>query len=128
MILVDTSVWVDHLRRADPALAEQLAAGQVLTHPLVIGEIACGVMPRRAETLALLHELPSTRVASHAEVLAFIERRALTGRGVGYIDLHLVASAMMTPHTRLWTRDRRLAALANGLGVGCDESELRGAR
>ncbi len=123
MILVDTSVWVDHFRRGDRALVAQLAAGQVLAHPLVIGEIACGVMPRRVETLSLLLELPVTRVASHAEVLAFIERQSLAGRGVGYIDLHLVASAMMTPHTRLWTRDRRLADVAGGLGVLYDESE-----
>lgn len=125
MILVDTSVWVDHLRRTDRALAAQLAAGEVLAHPWVIGEVACGVMPRRAETLALLHELPFSRVASHAEVLAFIERQSLAGRGVGYVDLHLVASAMMTPHTRLWTRDRRLAALATDLGVAYDESTSR---
>ncbi len=123
MILVDTSVWVDHLRRADRALAGLLAAGRVLTHPLVIGEIACGVMPRRVETLALLQELPAARVASHAEVLAFIERKSLAGRGVGYIDLHLVASAMMTPDTLFWTRDRRLSDVAGALGVGYDESK-----
>lgn len=125
MILVDTSVWVDHLRRANRALAARLVAGEVLGHPWVIGEIACGVMPRRAETLALLHALPSGRVAMHAEVLSLIERQSLAGRGVGYVDLHLLASALMTPHTRLWTRDRRLAAVAAALGIAYEEDTTR---
>ncbi len=123
MILVDTSVWVDHLRRTDRVVAAQLAAGLVLTHPFVVGEIACGVMARRAETLALLQELPVTSVASHAEVLGFIERHSLASRGVGYVDLHLLASAMMTPHTLLWTRDRRLAAVTGELGLTYEENK-----
>ncbi len=118
MILVDTSVWVDHLRRAEPSLAEALAAGLVLAHPFVIGELACGILPGRAEVLHLLHELPFAAVASPAEALGFIDRHALAGRGVGYIDVHLLASARITRRTLLWTRDRRLAAIASELGVG----------
>lgn len=121
MILIDTSVWVDHLRRTDPLVATQLSAGTVLTHPLVVGEIACGVMPRRAETMTLLQALSLSAIASHAEVLGFIERHSMAGRGVGYIDLHLLASALMTPRTRLWTRDRRLAAIAGTFGVAHEE-------
>jgi predicted nucleic acid-binding protein len=118
VILVDTSVWVDHLRRAEPSLAEALAAGLVLVHPFVIGELACGILPGRAEVLHLLHELPFAAVASPAEALGFIDRHALAGRGVGYIDVHLLASARITRRTLLWTRDRRLAAIASELGVG----------
>lgn len=121
MILADTSVWVDHLRRSDAAVAARLAAGAVLMHPFVIGELACGVMPRRAETLALLSELPLVAMASHTEVVGFIDRHALAGRGVGFIDFHLVASTMLTPQARLWTRDRRLAALAAEFGLLHDE-------
>jgi predicted nucleic acid-binding protein len=118
VILVDTSVWVDHLRRADRSLAEALAAGLVLVHPFVIGELACGVLPGRAEVLHLLHELPFAAVASPAEALGFIDRHALAGRGVGYVDVHLLASARIPRRTVLWTRDRRLAAIAGELGVG----------
>jgi hypothetical protein len=118
VILVDTSVWVDHLRRADPSLAEALAAGLVLAHPFVIGELACGVLPGRAEVLQLLHELPFAAVASPAEALGFIDRHTLAGRGVGYVDVHLLASARITRRTVLWTKDRRLAAIADELGVG----------
>lgn len=118
MILVDTSVWVDHLRRADPFLADALAAGLVLAHPFVIGELACGVLPGRAEVLSLLHELPFAAVASPAEALGFIDRHALAGRGVGYVDVHLLASAKITRSAVLWTKDRRLAAIADELGVG----------
>ena len=121
MILLDTSVWVDHLYKSDPAVAAQLAANRVATHPFVIGEIACGRLLNRAGVMATLQALPVATMASHGEVLRFIERQALGGRGVGYIDFHLVASAMMTPNTRLWTRDKRLAAVAAELGVFHDE-------
>jgi len=122
VILVDTSVWVDHLRRRDALLADALVAGLVLAHPFVIGELACGVVPGRAEVLRLLHELPSAAVASVGEVLGFVERHALAGRGVGYVDVHLLASARITPRTALWTRDRRLATIADELGVGVQAS------
>jgi predicted nucleic acid-binding protein len=114
VILVDTSVWVDHLRRGDPPLARALAVGAVLAHPFVIGEIACGLLPRRAETLALLAALPATPVAGHEEALGFIERHRLAGRGVGYVDIHLLASSALAG-AKLWTRDKRLAAVAVAL-------------
>lgn len=122
MILVDTSVWVDHLRRTDAALASQLEAGNVVVHPLVIGEIACGILAQRAQTLALLHELPGVAVASEREALGFIERQKLAGKGIGYIDVHLLASAMMTAGTTLWTRDKRLTAVAGGLRLAYREN------
>jgi predicted nucleic acid-binding protein len=115
MILVDTSVWVDHLRRRDAALAIELGAGTVLVHPFVVGEIACGRWPGRAETLSLLAELPPAVVATHGETLVFIERHDLAGAGIGYLDMHLLASTALTPGARLWTRDKRLAAAAAAL-------------
>ena len=115
MILVDTSVWVDHLRRRDAAVARELEAGTVLAHPFVVGEIACGLLPRRAETLSMLAELPLAVVAGHAEALVFIERHEFAGRGIGYVDMHLLASAALPPGALLWTRDKRLAAAAREL-------------
>lgn len=111
MILVDTSVWVDHLRRGDRALADALAAGLVLAHPFVVGDIACGSWARRSETLALLRALPVAPVANPDEALGFIERHRLAGRGVGYVDVHLLASAALAG-AGLWTRDKRLSSVA----------------
>ena len=111
MILVDTSVWVDHLRGLDAVLAERLNTGQVLIHPFVIGELALGNLHQRDDILALLRELPRAIVATDDEVSRFIDRNALFGRGVGYVDVHLLASARLTGGT-LWTRDRRLQNLA----------------
>lgn len=118
MILVDTSVWVDHLKKGDAAVARELEAGTVAVHPFVLGEIACGVLPRRTETLALLAELPPAAVAREAEVLGFIERHDLAGRGIGYVDVHLLASAALIAGTTLWTRDKRLAEAASRLRLG----------
>jgi len=115
MILVDTSIWVDHFRKSDAQLRAALEAGQVLTHPFVIGELACGNLKNRAQVLALLRQLPSTPVATDNEALGFIERHFLMGRGVGYVDIHLLAAVALAPGTRLWTRDKRLAAIADGL-------------
>ncbi len=112
MILVDTSVWIDHFRRGNAALAELLERGEVLTHPLVIGELACGQLKRRREILDLLHALPPATVASEAETLLFIERRKLMGKGMGYIDAHLLASVTLTDDASLWTVDRKLALFA----------------
>ena len=123
MILVDTSVWVDHLRANDPALAKALETGIVLTHPFVIGELACGNLKNRGELLALLQDLPASPVATDGEALAFIEARSLMGRGIGYIDVHLLASAALAGDTRLWTRDRRLADVAAGIQLAFNESE-----
>lgn len=115
MILVDTSVWVDHLRKGVPELAALLERGAVLVHPFVIGELACGNLKNRSELLALLASLPSSVVADDAETMLFIEHRKLMGKGIGYIDAHLLASVTLTTDARLWTRDKRLAELASQL-------------
>lgn len=120
MLLVDTSVWSDHLRRHDPVMAARLEAGEVLAHPFVVGEIACGAFPRRLEALSLLNCLPSAPLLAQAELLGFIERHALAGRGIGLVDIHLLASAMVA-NAGLWTRDRRLARAAAGLGLAIGE-------
>jgi predicted nucleic acid-binding protein len=117
VILVDTSVWVEHLRSGNVTLANELRSARVLAHPLVIGELACGNLRNRRELLELLGRLPSVPTATHAEALGFLERRALMGRGIGFIDVHLLASAAMAAPARLWTRDRRLAALAAELDL-----------
>ena len=115
MILVDTSVWVDHLRAGDDDLAELLDAGSVLVHPFVIGELALGALRRRQLILESLGDLPRAPVATDQEVLEFIDRHALWGLGIGYVDAHLLASARLTPGAALWTRDKRLAGAAEGL-------------
>lgn len=112
MILVDSSVWIDHLRRSDAVLTELLDRGRVLTHPFVIGEIALGSLRQRAAIVAALRGLPKAVVADHDEVMAFIDRYTLFGRGIGYIDAHLLASVRLTPDASLWTRDRRLHGIA----------------
>lgn len=116
MILVDTSVWVDHLRGSDTRLAGLLDAGAVLIHPFVLGEIALGNLRDRT-ILALLSELPVPITASHGEVMHFIETNGLADRGIGYVDAHLLASARLTPDAALWTRDRRLGVIAAELGL-----------
>lgn len=121
MILVDTSVWVDHLREGAPALAAALEQGTVLTHPFVLGELACGNLKNRGEVLQLLGELPGAPMVADAEALEFIERRALMGRGIGYIDVHLLASVVLDGSARLWTRDKRLATIAEDLELAYAE-------
>ena len=118
MILVDTSVWVDHLRKGDRGLAALLTASKVLMHPCVIGDMACGNLHRREELLALFKDLPCAAVATDDEVLFFIERHTLMGRGLGYVDVHLLASVALHGTARLWTRDKRLRAAADSLGLG----------
>ena len=117
MILLDTSIWIDHLRRGNDAVTEALEAGLVMTHPFVVGELACGNLSNRDEVLTLLGQLTQVRIATHAEVLVFINARSLMGRGVGYIDVHLLASTVLSSGARLWTSDRRLAVLAEELGL-----------
>jgi hypothetical protein len=114
--LVDTSVWVDHFRSGNETLGSLLHVDQVLTHPFVIGELACGALRNRREILALLETLPSARVAGHDEVLAFVEGHRLFGRGIGWIDAHLLASALLS-RARLITIDRPLARLAAAVGA-----------
>jgi len=121
MILVDTSVWVDHLRDGTPALAAALEQGRVLTHPFVLGELACGNLKNRGEVLQLLGELPAAPMATDPEALDFIERRALMGRGIGYVDVHLLASVALAGTAQLWTRDKRLAAVAADLKLAYAE-------
>ncbi len=117
MILVDTSVWVDHLRAGDETLVALLSSGRVVMHPFVLGELACGNLRHRAEVLALLKDLPQATVARDEEVLFFIERQALMGRGIGYVDAHLLAAVALDGTSRLWTRDKRLHAVAEKLGM-----------
>ena len=112
MILVDTSIWIDHLRTGDPELGELLRDGQVLAHPWVTGELALGHLSRRSEILGLLHNLPRATVATDDEVLTLIDKRQLFGLGIGYVDAHLLAATKLTTAARLWTRDKRLAAVA----------------
>lgn len=121
MILVDTSVWIDHLRSGDPLLARTLENGQILMHPYVVGELACGDLRQREEVLRLLGDLPSVPTATDPEVLDMIERRALMGRGIGYIDMHLLASTVLAADARLWTRDRRLARVAAELELAFEK-------
>jgi predicted nucleic acid-binding protein len=108
VVLVDTSVWVDHFHRPDSKLARLLEAGEVLTHSLVIGELACGDLASRRTTLDLLHALPRAAEASEGEVLALIERAKVFGAGLGVVDVHLLA-AMRLSGADLWTHDRALA-------------------
>lgn len=117
MILVDTSVWVQHLRVGDTAVAGLLDSGRVLVHPFVVGELALGNLRQRRSILAFLGDLPRSNVATDEEVLHFIERYALAGLGIGYVDVHLLASAQLTPGSSLWTRDKRLSAVAEHLGL-----------
>jgi len=120
VILVDTSVWIDHFRRPDPQLLDLLTHDAVWAHPMVIGEIAAGSMAKRKEILAMLKGLWQLEIAYDQEVLDFIEQHGLFGIGIGYIDAHLLASLRLTPRTKLWTRDKRLAAAARRLGLAAD--------
>ncbi len=117
MILVDSSVWIDHFRSGEPGLIGWLEAGRVLTHPFVIGELALGSLRGRQAILTMLSDLPAGFVASDQEVLHMIDREALHGQGIGYVDTHLLASVRLTPKALLWTRDRRLASVAARSGV-----------
>ncbi len=108
MILVDTSVWVDHLRDSDKGLVDLLNECQVLMHPFILGELACGNLVHRDDFLGLLKDLPQSTVATDDEVLLFIDRQALMGQGIGYIDAHLLAAVALEGTARLWTRDKRL--------------------
>lgn len=121
MILVDTSVWIEHLRAGDARLAALLNGSQVLMHPFVLGELACGNLQNRTEVLALLKNLPRAALASDEEVLFFIERHALMGRGIGYVDAHLLAAATLAGETRIWTRDKRLRAVADALALAYEK-------
>ena len=117
MILADTAIWVDHLNRGDARMAALLEADEIVLHPHVLGEIALGSLRNRAEILGDLAAMPFVMVAEEDEVLALIEQRRLFGTGIGLVDAHLLASTLLTPETKLWTRDRRLREAAERLGV-----------
>lgn len=121
MILVDTSIWVDHLRAGDATLAGLLEAGRVLAHPAVVGEVALGALRQRALVLALLRALPQAVVATSEEVLAFIEDHGLAGLGIGYVDAHLLAATRLTASASLWGRDKRLQCAAEHLGLAVND-------
>jgi predicted nucleic acid-binding protein len=117
VILVDTSVWIDHLRTGDKTLVELLLAKHVLGHPFIIGEIALGHLPERRRVLSSLRHLPQAIVASQDEVLDLIERERLFGFGIGYVDAHLLAATRLTEGASLWTRDKRLLSAGESLAL-----------
>lgn len=118
MILADTSIWVDYFRKGDFRLAHHLEAGNIAMHPYVFIELMLGHLPNREENLTNLELLPMTRVANEEEVRRMIAAHSLFRRGIGFVDAHLVASALISPETLLWSRDRRLREVAGELGVG----------
>jgi predicted nucleic acid-binding protein len=122
VILVDTSVWVDHLRAGDDKLVTHLELNRVVSHPFIVGELACGNIKNRTEVLGLLSDLAIIDIADHQEVLDFIEFHQLMGRGIGYVDVHLLAAVYMSPPTRIWTRDERLLVVAVALDVALEDS------
>ena len=124
MILVDSSVWINHFRKPSSRLAKLLNDDEVIVHPLVIGEIACGNLKNRTEILALLHALPKSTKADDEEVLYFLEHHSLSGVGVGLIDVHLLASCLMDQNF-LWTVDKRLEAVAKQLQVDISVSQKK---
>lgn len=126
MILVDTSIWTDHLRANEPALQRLLEHGHVLGHPWVTGELALGNLSQRQEILGLLSSLPAAPVVTPEETLVFIEGHHLMGRGVGYVDVQLLAATRMAAAARQRTRDRRLAVSATQLGLAVDPALLEG--
>jgi predicted nucleic acid-binding protein len=119
VILADTSVWIDHLRKGSPKLSALLSDGLVVCHPFVIGELACGNIRNRVEILSLLAALPSATGAEHDEALRLVTDRKLHDRGLGWIDVHLLASTLLSG-CRLWTKDKALAAAARTMNVSCE--------
>lgn len=117
MILADTSVWVNHLRSDDPAFAKRLLAGEILIHPYVIGEIVLGSLKNRDRMSTLLNNLPLCEIATSDQVLSFIVKEQLFGRGIGFVDASLLAAVQMTPAAKLWTVDKRLHTVASELGL-----------
>ena len=112
MVLVDTSIWLDHLRYNDDALFQLLEQGQVCIHSMIIGELACGHLQNREQLSSLWKNLPHASEVNHDEALFCLESNRLMGKGIGFVDLHLLASCLMTSGSLLWTKDRRLKAVA----------------
>ena len=121
-MLVDTSVWIDHFRRSDPAFAAALDRGDVQCHDFVIGELACGTLPRRHEVLALMQALPRIPAVVHDEAMALLAERRLWGRGLGWIDVNLLAASLIAG-VRLWTRDRRLGEVLRDLDLAWEPAQ-----
>jgi predicted nucleic acid-binding protein len=117
MILADTSVWVDHFRKRDAALYQQLQRNNISTHPFIVTELVLGNLPDRQNTIASLDRLPMVKVAQLHEVRRLIETHSLFQRGIGFVDAHLIASTLITPHTVLWSRDKQLHEVAETLGL-----------
>ena len=117
LILVDTSVWIKHLRESETNLVRLLEQGLVACHPFIIGEIACGGIKNRQEILDLLNDLPSADIVDHQDIMEFIEYRKIMNKGLGYIDVHLLGSALVS-ETPLWTLDKALRKIANQLSIG----------
>ncbi len=124
MILVDTSIWIEHLRKGHARLRRILERGAALGHPWVVGELALGHLSRRGDLLGLLSALPAATVVTPAELLVFVESHQLMGLGIGLVDVQLLAATRITPDARLWTGDRRLAAAASRLGLAVDPDAL----
>ncbi|QRM33937.1 type II toxin-antitoxin system VapC family toxin [Microvirga sp. VF16] len=122
MIIVDTSVWIDHLKSGDAVLADLLGAGRILAHSFVTGELALGSLRQRGAVLESLRDLPQAIVARDDEVMMLIEREQLYGRGIGFVDAHLLAAARLTSGSLVWTRDRRLRQAATQLGLSAELS------
>jgi len=116
MVLVDTSVWVDHLVKGDDQLRDLLANEDVIIHPFIVGELACGNIKNRSEILPLLNSLPCSTIADNIEVMKFIEDNALYGQGLGFIDIHLICACFLS-HSVIWTRDKSLSKVARKFGI-----------
>ena len=119
LILVDTSVWIKHLRENEKNLVRLLEQGLVACHPFIIGELACGGIKNRHEIISLLNDLPSTDILDHYDIMEFIEYRKIMNKGIGYVDVHLLGSALVT-ETPLWTFDKALKKIANLLSISYD--------
>ena len=117
MILVDTSIWIDHLHRSEPDLVALLDDERVATHPMIVGELALGSIRNRTEVIALLSDLPAVVSSTHSECLELVEAGRLHGRGLSLVDAHLLASVTLTPESSIWTRDRNLAAAASEMSL-----------
>ncbi len=117
MVLIDTSIWIDHIRTSDEVLTELLDGARLSMHPFIMGELAIGHLPDRQRIMRDLHRLPQMAVATPHEVLHLVERHRLFGLGIGYVDANLLASTKLTPGASLWTRDKRLRAAAQALSL-----------
>jgi predicted nucleic acid-binding protein len=117
VILADTAIWIAHFRADEPEMRAQLSRGNVAMHPFIVAELALGSLRDRERTLAMLERMPQVRVAQLSEVRRMVEAHSLYSKGIGLTDAHLIASALITPFTQLWTRDKRLQSIAEALHI-----------